>query len=68
MFTGRMPLERFKHERPLEFERLSASGELENYLVDPPSKGSLRFSLIFGTIMVVAGLLVMIGIVASILN
>jgi hypothetical protein len=68
MFTGRMPLERFKHERPLEYERLSASGELENYLAEPPSKGSLRFSFIFGTIMVVAGLLVMIGILASILN
>jgi hypothetical protein len=67
MFTGRMPLERFKHERPLEYERLLASGELENYLAEPPTKNLVRISGIFGTIMVVAGLLVMIGILASIL-
>jgi cytochrome b subunit of formate dehydrogenase len=67
MFTGRMPLERFKHERPLEYERLLASGELENYLAEPPTKNLVRISGIFGTIMVVAGLLVMIGILVSIL-
>ena len=27
IFTGRMPLERFKDERPLEYERLVAAGQ-----------------------------------------
>jgi cytochrome b subunit of formate dehydrogenase len=37
MVTGAVPLEEFKHEHGLEYERLKASGELEKYLVKPPS-------------------------------
>ncbi|MCI0444151.1 cytochrome C, partial [bacterium] len=66
IFTGRMPLERFKHERPLEYERLQASGELGKYLTDAPTKNSLRWSFAFGVLMVVAGLLVLIGILKNI--
>jgi cytochrome b subunit of formate dehydrogenase len=66
IFTGRMPLERFKHERPLEYERLRASGELEKYLTDAPTKNSLRWSFAFGILMVVAGLLVMVGMLKNI--
>ena len=66
IFTGRMPLERFKEERPLEYERLSANGELEKHLEDPPTKNLLRFSFIFGAIIVIAGLLLMFGIINSV--
>lgn len=66
IFTGRMTLERFKHERPLEYERLQATGELEKYLTDPPTKNSLRWSFAFGILMVVAGLIVMIGILKNV--
>lgn len=66
MFTGRVPLERFKHERPLEYERLTKSGELEKYLVDPPAKSLIRFSFVFGFLMLAAGLLVIIGILKSV--
>ncbi len=38
MFSGSWDLEEFKEERPLEYERLVASGELEKHLVKPPSK------------------------------
>jgi len=38
MFTGSWDLEEFKHERPLEYARLKASGELEKHLVKPPGK------------------------------
>ncbi len=38
MFTGSWDLEEFREERPLEYERLKASGELEKRLVKPPSK------------------------------
>jgi cytochrome b subunit of formate dehydrogenase/nitrate/TMAO reductase-like tetraheme cytochrome c subunit len=37
IFAGAMPLERFKAERPVEYERLLASGELESYQVPPPA-------------------------------
>ena len=37
IFTGSMPLERFKDERPLEYERLVATGKLDEYLVPPPT-------------------------------
>ena len=33
MVTGTMALEEFKHEHRLEYERLAASGELDEYLV-----------------------------------
>jgi cytochrome b subunit of formate dehydrogenase len=35
IFTGRVPLEEFKLERPREYEELVERGELENHLADP---------------------------------
>jgi cytochrome b subunit of formate dehydrogenase len=35
IFTGRMPLEEFKRDKPAEYEQLVKSGELETYLVEP---------------------------------
>jgi hypothetical protein len=68
IFTGRVSLERFKEERPLEYERLVSSGELQKSLEDPPTKSLLRASFAFGLIIVLAGLLVMIGILRSVLT
>jgi cytochrome b subunit of formate dehydrogenase len=48
IFTGRMSLERFKEERPMEYERLVEHGELESRLVDPPSRSTMRKAHIFG--------------------
>lgn len=48
VFTGSMPLERFKAERPLEYERLSESGELEDYQVPAPSEHTMRRVYRFG--------------------
>jgi cytochrome b subunit of formate dehydrogenase len=38
VFTGRMPLEEFRRDKPLEYEALVASGKLEEHLVEayPP--------------------------------
>jgi cytochrome b subunit of formate dehydrogenase len=36
MFTGRIPEEEFKDERGAEYERLAATGELEQLRVAPP--------------------------------
>ena len=36
IFTGGMPLEEFKNDRPREYEQLVESGRLEEYFMDPP--------------------------------
>jgi cytochrome b subunit of formate dehydrogenase len=56
IFTGEMPLERFKEERPLEYERMVASGTLEKHLVPAPEQSNMTAGYVFGTIAVVIGL------------
>ena len=48
IFTGRMPLELFKEERALEYERLVTQGKLDEYLVQAPTATELRRAYIFG--------------------
>ena len=48
IFTGLVPLEEFKLDRPREYAELVASGRLESRLVDPPGPKALRFWRIFG--------------------
>ncbi|MBT3309527.1 MAG: cytochrome C [Gammaproteobacteria bacterium] len=65
IFTGSIPLDEFKHEHSLEYERLKASGELSKYLVKKPSKAMQRGSNVLGAILIFVGLtlltLVLIG-------
>ncbi len=68
IFTGKIPLERFKAERPLEYERLVESGELEEYLVDPPNKRQIRDAYLFGSIFLFLGVLLAIGIITALLT
>jgi hypothetical protein len=62
IFTGAMPLERFKEERPLEYQRLVDNGKLETLLVPAPEQSNLTAAYVFGTIAVVMGLLCAVGI------
>ena len=64
MATGAVPLEEFKHEHALEYERLKASGELEKYLIKPPTEQTTRFGR------KVTGWLIIIGLIlaAMVLN
>jgi cytochrome b subunit of formate dehydrogenase len=48
IFTGRMPLETFKHERPLEYERLVKEGRFDEFLVPPPTPEEFRRAYVFG--------------------
>lgn len=66
IFTGAIPIEEFKHDHRLEYERLLASGELDKCLVKRPSR---RFDLVASfvtSVLIIAGLtlltLVLIGI------
>ncbi|MGD2130802.1 MAG: hypothetical protein PVJ33_15240 [Lysobacterales bacterium] len=65
MFTGRVPLEIYKHEHRREYDRLVASGELEKYLVHAPSAPMTRGSKMLGATLITIGLtlltLVIIG-------
>lgn len=67
IFTGSMPLEQFKEERPREYRRLVESGELEDRLVDPPSPRSLRNARIFGFAALAVGVVLLIGILMGFL-
>ena len=56
MFTGRVPLEIYRHEHQREYDRLIESGELDNYLVDAPSGPMARGSKILGAVLITVGL------------
>ena len=64
MFTGTFSLEEFKHEHPLEYQRLVDSGELESRLVDAPTAGKLAAAKALGFVLIAIGLslLTMVGI------
>jgi cytochrome b subunit of formate dehydrogenase len=68
IFTGTMPLARFKEERPREYERLVAAGELEARLTSAPSEGDLRRAHISGAIAVTIGLLIVVAIFWAMLS
>ena len=42
VFLGKMPLEQFKSERTLEYQRLVDNNGLDDYLVDAPTQAELR--------------------------
>jgi len=67
IFTGKLSLERFKLERPLEYERLVSNNELEDYLTDPPTHEERRRAYVWGTIFLTVGVLLAVGIIWALL-
>jgi cytochrome b subunit of formate dehydrogenase len=63
IFTGRMPLEEFKHERPRWYEQLVADGTLDDHLAGPPARHRVRRAKIFGTIALLIGLILIVLII-----
>lgn len=59
MFTGTWDLEELKEERPEEYDRLVATGELEKHLVKGPSKRWNIISHILGFTLLGIGLLLL---------
>ena len=57
IFTGTVPLEEFKKDRPREYEALVASGRLEEHLVPPPDPRKVAAWRIFGWIALTLGIL-----------
>ena len=69
IFTGKIPIEEFKHDHRLEYDRLVESGELDKHLVRRPSRrGDLAASFIT-TVLIMSGLalltLVLIGLMTT---
>jgi len=62
MFTGTMPLETYKHEHRVQYERLLASGELKNHLVDAPSAPMTAGAKLLGFVLIAIGLTLLAGV------
>ena len=65
MFTGSVPLEEFKHEHTVEYNRLVETGELSKYLVDEPSRPMALGSKILGFSLIAFGLFLLVLVVTG---
>jgi cytochrome b subunit of formate dehydrogenase len=57
IFTGRLKESELRHERPAEYARLAASGELERLASPPPTPSTVTIGRFIGTCAVATGLL-----------
>ena len=65
MFTGAVPLEEFRREHALEYQRLVRSGELAKHLVDAPSRPMTRASKALGFTLITIGLVLLVLVVTG---
>ena len=65
IFTGRVTLAELKYDKPREYERMVASGEIDEHMVDPFPEGVERASRVFGFIALGVGLTLIAAIVYS---
>jgi cytochrome c551/c552/cytochrome b subunit of formate dehydrogenase len=65
MFTGAVPLEEFKREHALEYRRLKESGELDQHLVDAPSRPMTLGSKVLGFTLIAIGLVLLVLVLAG---
>ena len=69
IFTGAIPIEEFKHDHRIQYERLLASGELEKCLVKRPSRRADLAASFITSVLIMAGLalltLVLIGLMTT---
>jgi len=68
MFTGSMPLERFRAERSDEYDRLVRQGRLDDFVVPPPTDGQVRFSRVFGFTSLAIGTVLIVAIYVSFIS
>jgi len=68
VFLGKMPLQQFKAERPLEYHRMLYNNEFDNYLVEAPTPAELRKAYIWGTVFLIIGIALAIGIILALLG
>ena len=68
MFTGRVPLEMYIHEHRREYERLKASGELDQYLVSAPTGPQARSASLLGASLITFGLFLLTLVITGFLG
>jgi thiosulfate reductase cytochrome b subunit len=67
VFTGRMPVEEFKRDKPEEYEALVASGKLEEHLGEPYQPVVIRAVRLFGWAALVTGFAIVVWIIYAML-
>jgi cytochrome b subunit of formate dehydrogenase len=67
VFTGRMPVEEFKRDKPAEYEALVASGELEEHLREPYQPVVIRAVRLFGWAALTVGFAIVVWIIYAML-
>jgi cytochrome b subunit of formate dehydrogenase/nitrate/TMAO reductase-like tetraheme cytochrome c subunit len=65
IFTGRIPLRRFKAERPKEYLRLRREGRLGEVLTTPPTRRARVLATAFGFTAYIVGLVLVVAIFAT---
>ena len=65
IFTGRVPLEEWKRDKPAEYEAMVASNRLESRLTHPLPPALVRALRIFGWVALTIGLALVVGIMYS---
>lgn len=68
MFTGKIPLERFRDERPDEYDRLVREKKLDSVLTGPPTSGQVLFSRVFGFTTLSIGVVLIVAIYVTALS
>jgi cytochrome b subunit of formate dehydrogenase len=67
VFTGRMPLEEFKRDKPAEYEALVQAGTLDQYLVEPYPEIVVRAIRVFGWTALTLGFSIVVWIIFAML-
>jgi cytochrome b subunit of formate dehydrogenase len=67
IFTGGMPLEEFKHDRPREYQQLVESGELDEKMMPPPTPLTQKVWRRFGFTALAIGLTLILLILYSVI-
>jgi cytochrome b subunit of formate dehydrogenase len=67
VFTGRMPVEEFKRDKPEEYEALVANGELEKHLEEPYQPVVIKAVRLFGWAALITGFAIVVWIIYAML-
>jgi thiosulfate reductase cytochrome b subunit len=68
IYTGVQPLERFKEERPAQYERAVREGRLESMLAPPPTRFAVVFWTLYGSALIAAMLFLTVAVIISMLS
>ncbi len=64
-YTGRVPLDQYTREHPLEVERLEADGRLEEHLAPVPAREEIRRARRWGFLAVIIGSILLLLIIGA---